>query len=399
MNAAFASVPALAGLLAAALAGALALQLAQPPRRGAAAVLAALLPWLALAPFAWWIARPEGVTPARAALAAALAVALLAREREDRRQSEAALKLAWVLGAAFALAWAGESLLAIAAGTAVSAEQWPALALHLDAYALWGSALALTLLAGLVLLGGAPFHFWVADVLHGAPSALAPLVVAGLQVSGAALLVARVQGLGEFAAGVALVGPMLTLCAVVGLVAAAATLATQRRPERRVGTLASLQGTLVLASLVAGRADVHALAAWGAHLAVALTGACALARFLPVSGDAADAPSVLFRRHPLSGAAGLYALLSLAGVPGTPGVWLWLGTARDLAQTRHVGLLFALALAWLVAVAVTVGEARRAFGAPSTLAVPNRTVSPLTRAALWCAALALAAWMGGALAH
>ncbi|MBK7368893.1 MAG: hypothetical protein IPJ04_13590 [Candidatus Eisenbacteria bacterium] len=374
-----------------AMAAALLLRLAHTPRRGVLASLATLLPWAALAPLAWWVTQPQGTTLARAALAAALAVALLARDREDRRQSEAALKLAWVMGVAFALTWAGESLLALAAGTAVSAEQWPALALQLDTYALWGAALALTLLAGIVLLGGAPFHFWLADVLHGAPAYVAPLVVAALQSAGAALLGSRMAGIAAFPAGHALAQSLLTMAAAIGLVAGAATLATQRRPERRVGTLASLQGALLLCGVVAGRTDTTAIALWGAHAALALTGAGALARFLPVASDAADPPGALFRRHPFSGALGLYALLSLAGAPGTPGMSLWLSAARDLAATRHPGLLLALALAWLVGVAVSVDEARRAFGAPTTLTAPSRAVPGAARAALWCAAAGLLA--------
>lgn len=381
------------------MAAALLLRLAHTPRRGVLASLATLLPWAALAPLAWWVTQPQGATLARAALTAALAVALLARDREDRRQSEAALKLAWVMGVAFALTWAGESLLALAAGTAVSAEQWPALALQLDTYALWGAALALTLLVGIVLLGGAPFHFWLADVLHGAPAYAAPLVVAALQSAGAALLGARMVGIADFHAGHALAQSLLTMAATIALVAGAATLATQRRPERRVGTLASLQGALLLCGVVAGRTDTAAITLWGAHAALALTGAGALARFLPVAGAAADAPGALFRRHPASGAAGLYALLSLAGAPGTPGMALWLSAARELAATRHTGLLFALALAWLIAVSVAVGEARRAFGAPANAPAPERAVSPLAQAALWASALALVALRATAIAR
>lgn len=382
--------------VALALSGALLLRLGQQRRGGTLAEGAAVLAWLALAPLALWVALPERITLARAALAVALAIALLARDREDLRQSEAALKLAWVLGAAFALTWAGESLLAIAASTSVAAEQWPALALQLDPYALWGAALSLTLLAGIVLLGGAPFHFWIADVLHGAHASLAPLIVAALQCAGAALLLNRLAGIAGFPAGAALASGLLTMSAAIALVAGAATLATQRRPERRVGTLASLQGALLLCGIAAGQANTASLATWGAHMALALTGAGALAHFIPVAGDAAERPAALFRRHPWSGAMGLYATLSLAGAPGTPGMWLWLSAARALAATRHPGLLLALAFAWIVAFTAAANEARRAFGAPTAVAAPERAVPWPTRTALWCAAAGLAAmlWSG-----
>jgi NADH-quinone oxidoreductase subunit N len=378
-----------------AFAAALLLRAMHTRRPGPAGIAKVALGWLALAPLAWIVATPAEVTLARAALAGALAIALLARDREDLAQGECALKLTWALGAAFALTWAGESLLAIAAGSAVAREQWPALALQLDPYALWTSALALTLLAGVVLLGGAPFHFWLADVLQGARAWLAPLLVAALQAAGAALLVRRLDGIAAFPQGAALVRGTLALAAGLALVGGAATLVGQRRPERRVGTLASLQGGLVLAALAAepGRLPFaqagEALGLWAAHLALALTGAGALARFMPVDASP-DAPgAVLFRRHPWSAAVGAYALLSLAGAPFTPGARLWLGVARALAAGHQGWLLAALAVAWIAAFAVAADAVRRAFGSPSSVPAPARAVPWPARAALWCAAAGL----------
>jgi NADH:ubiquinone oxidoreductase subunit 2 (subunit N) len=389
------------GVLAAlaALATALLLRAVHPSRPGVFGVLAALAAAASLAPFAVCVAIapvPGTVTPA---LAAALAAALLARDAEDRAQSEAALKLTWVLGAAFALSWTGESLLTLAAGTARPLEQWPALALLLDPYGLWSSALSLSLVAGLVLLGGAPFHFWVADLVHGARAWIAPLVVTALQAAGAAWLLRRLEGIAAFPSGAALAESLLTLACALALAGGAATLATQRRPERRVGTLASLHGALALAWLVAIRGGAEplpvgppgGLGGWAAHLVLALTGAGALAHVVPVGGGAADAPAPLFRRHPLVAALGGYALLSLAGAPGTPGALVWMGVARQLAVSRHPALLLALAIAWLVAFAVASGELRRAFGGATDAPAPERPVPWPARAALGAATLALVA--------
>lgn len=369
-------------------------------RREGEGLPGAALVWIALLPLALVTAAPMAVGPARGALVAALAVALLARDREDLAQSECALKLAWVFGAALALSWAGDALLAIASGTAVPAEQWSVLALQLDPYGLWAGALALALLAGAVLLGGAPFHFWLADVLHGTRAHLAPLVVVAPQAAGAAWLARRLAGIGEFGAGESFAGGLLTLAAGIALVGGAATLATQRRAERRVGTLASLQGALVLAAFAADPglapfAEVPgALAAWATHLALALTGANALARFLAVEARADDPPVVLFRRHPWSAALGAFSLLSLAGAPFTPGMFLWLAVGRRLAATHHPGLLLALAAAWLVAFTVAAGELRRSFGSPDGRPAPARGVPwPAHAAFALCAAcLAALAW-------
>jgi NADH-quinone oxidoreductase subunit N len=382
--------------LGVALAAALLLRGLHASRPGWRGLSAAALGWLAAMPLAWIVARPEAVAMPRAALAGALAVALLARDRDDLAQVECALKLTWTLGVAFALSMAGESLLAIAAGSAVPREQWPALALQLDPYALWTSALVLTLLAGVVLLGGAPFHFWLADVLQGGRTWLAPLVVAALQAAGAALLVRRLAGIEAFPAGGVLVRSTLALAAGLALAGGAATLAVQRRPERRVGTLASLNGGLALAAIAAvpghppfAQAGAT-LGAWGLHLLLALTGAGALARFTPVDAVPGDAAAVLFRRHPWAAAAGGYALLSLAGAPGTPGARFWLGAARTLASTHHFGLLAAVALAWITAFAVAARTLRDAFGSPSSTTPPATPVPWPARLALAGTAVGLA---------
>jgi NADH:ubiquinone oxidoreductase subunit 2 (subunit N) len=366
-----------------------------------------LLPWvdaffvaLTIVPLAAVVAWPGALTPARAALAAGLSVALLAHDPRDLQQTEVALKIMWVLAGAFALSWAGDALLALASGSARPREQWPALALALDPYALWSAALSLSLLAGLVLLGSAPFHFWPGDLFHGARPHLAPFVAATLQLAGASWLLRHLDGIGTFPAAAQLVRSLLTLAAAVGLAGGAATLGYQARPDRRVGALVSLQGALMVASLAAAPANVPfsehgGLAAWAGHLLLASTGATLLSRFLPSAAAPAERPSVLFRRHPWSGAAGGYALLSLAGAPGTPGMFIWLDAARTLADMRHPGLLFGVVLAWLAAFGVAANEIRRGFGAPDGSPMPGRMVPRSLRTALWltCAALVGLLWM------
>jgi NADH:ubiquinone oxidoreductase subunit 2 (subunit N) len=357
--------------------GAILLGMERQGRRGPvqAVVLAALALVIAAAPLgraAW------------APLATGLVIAALTRDHRDPLHTECALKLLWVLGPAFALSWAGLALLTLATGTPVAVEQWAVLSLGLEPRFLWSTALPLAMLGGLVLLGGAPFHFWVADLLQGARPWLAAAGVVTLQVCGAAWLSQRLEGIGGFPVGRALVADVLTFAAIAAFGAGAATLLVQRRPERRIGTLASLNGGLVLAALAGGRPlDGAALAAWGGHLALALTGAATLARFLPTfAGQAPGAP--LFRRHPWSGIAGLYALASLAGVPGTPGALLWLASARSLAQAGHTTLLLLMSVAWLAALTAVMRQWRQAFGVPATATwAPDPRVPLAARLALW----------------
>jgi hypothetical protein len=118
---------------------------------------------------------------------------------------------------------------------------------------------------------------------------------------------------------------------------------------------------------------------------LALTGAGTFARFLPVSGLGGEPAAVMFRRHPVSALLGLFALASLAGVPGTPGARLWLEVARGLAGAERLMLMLALAAAWTASFAVAVRQAREAVGVPSPAPVPEQPVPWSARAALWTA--------------
>ena len=365
-------------------------------------VLVALTPVALLTPLAWTLAAYHTFTAGWAALIVALVIAILAREGDDPLQSECALKLLWVIGVALALSWAGDALLALAAGTSRRDEQWGVLALGVDPQYLWSVALPLSLLAGLVLLGGAPFHFWIADLLQGAPAWLAPLAGGALQLSGAAWLMLRLEGIEKLPAGAAIASGLIAVAAGIAFLGGGATLPGQRRPERRMGTLASLQGALVLGALATrqraggGRPmDEVWFAVWAAHLALALTGAGLLSRFLPVSTAEPARAATLFRRHKVSAIVGLYSLLSLAGVPGTPGSWVWLQVARRLAADNARVLLIAMAVAWLAAITVALRQSREAFGVADPSPPPASTVPWPARAALWvpAAGLVALAWL------
>lgn len=361
--------------------------------------VAALLPIVMILPFAYAVGRPLALGALEGVLISGLVVAILARDRNDLLQSECALKLAWVLGGSLALSLAGNELLALMTGSRLNVEQWAVLSLPIMRADLWNVALPLSLLAGLVMLGGAPFHFWPADLFQGGRTWAAPLAAAALQIAGASWLAHRLDGIGALPGGRGSIGELLSVACGIALLVGAATLVQQRRPERRVGTLASLHGALALSMLIAspaGLPDVW-LERWAAHLALSLTAAALLARFLPVAGDKIGRAGVLFSRHPVTGVVGLIGCFSLAGVPGTPGAWLWLETARSLAAARHFGLLALLALAWVVAFSAALRQWREAVGVREGGAVATSIVPWPARAALWLAGpgvLAIgAAWM------
>ena len=360
--------------------------------------LYALSPLVVLTPLAALVAYGGRDHPGWAAIAAVLVAALLAREREDAFASECALKLVWVLGGSLALSWAGLGLLTLATGTSRVSEQWAVLQLGLDPPQLWSAALSLSLVAGIVLLGAAPFHFWAADLFQGAKAWLAPLAVAALQVGGSGWIMGRLAGIAACPEAARLTSYLLGVAGATAFAVGAVAVAWQKRPERRVGTLASLQGAILLAALAAERAGHYhrisvddLIGLWAPHLLLALTGAGTFARFLPVSGTGAEPAAVMFRRHPLSAAFGLFALASLAGVPGTPGARLWLDVARALAGSERMGLMLAMAGAWLASFAVAVRQAREAIGVPSRGPAPGQPVPWSARAALWAAGAGLLA--------
>jgi NADH-quinone oxidoreductase subunit N len=378
------------------------LLLLQEGRRGTR--LQAMTPLVALLPLGLVLIAAAGVQIAWAALVTGLVIALLARDVNDPLHSECALKMMWVMLPALALSWAGLELLTLATGTAYVQEQWAVLQLGLDRPFLWSTALPLSLLVGLVLLGGAPFHFWVADVTQGAKPWLGPLAVASLQAIGARWLRVRTEGIEAFPAGAALAQGLLEIAALVALVAGAATLAVQRRPERRIGTLASLNGALAICTMLGGAPPSGtsldpASGAWVAHTVLALTGAGLLARLLPVSTGTVPVAPALFRRHPWIAVLGLYSLLSLAGVPGTPGGRLWLEVARGLADAGQGWTLLAMVGAWLTAFTVAMQQIRETVGVPARFEAPEANVPWPVRATLAFSGAGLlalgAAWLAG----
>jgi hypothetical protein len=378
---------AIAAAVAALLAGLLMLRLERPGRAGIgpAGALVALAAGIGLAP---------GAHPAWTPLVVGVVIAALARDGDELLHGECAIKLLWVMGSAIALSWAGIELLALGTGTPYVREQWSVLSLGLEPTFLWSTSLPLSLLIGVVLLGVAPFHFWLADIFQGVRPWLAPLAAATLQITGAVWLAARLDGVEQFPPGARLAWGLLRIAAWVAFIAGGATLMAQRRPERRVGTLASLNGALVLGLIASGRGpDPHWLVHWASHLALALTGASTLARFLPVSTPAGLGAPIL-RRHPLITMAGLFSLFSLAGVPGTPGARLWLEVARALGSTGRPDLLIPLGFAWLVGLWKSVEQLREAYGAPGPEASSVRPVPGAARGSIAIAGVGLLSLAG-----
>jgi NADH:ubiquinone oxidoreductase subunit 2 (subunit N) len=159
--------------LALGLAGLAALLLLKLERKGRAG----LGPLLTVLLLASGVLVAPAARPGTVILLIGLVIAALARDADELLHGECALKLLWVMGSALALTWAGQELLTLGTGTSYVIEQWSVLGLGLDPEFLWSTALPLSLLIGVVLLGIAPFHFWLGDMFQGVRPWLAPLAV------------------------------------------------------------------------------------------------------------------------------------------------------------------------------------------------------------------------------
>jgi hypothetical protein len=216
-----------------------------------------------------------------------------------------------------------------------------------------------------------------------------------IQIAGAGWLSARLAGIARFPEAARAVAGWLSVAALLAFAVGAATLLVQRRPERRVGTLASLNGGLLLAAIAFARGgasagvDPHFVGRWTAHLVLALSGAAIVARFVPVATGRPEPTPVLFRAHPLTGLAGLFALASLAGFPGTPGSAIWRDAAMLVARSGWIWVTLALCLAWLAALGIVIVQSREAFGISRNELWPTRTVPWQPRLALWVCAVGL----------
>ena len=284
-------------------------------------------------------------------LAAALTL-VAAPRRDDPHGIEAATK--GVLGVGFvlvlfalaiALAWA-------AGGDAEMRSVGRALSLSPT---LGASALALVVIALAVLLGAVPLHQTFVDVTHGAFAASSALLGAGtLVAAGSATL--------RLADALLLAGPVKHLStawavlAVITLIGAPIAALDQTRVGRVAAYLAVVPGGLVLAACATLLASPSSLAAGGrAAMGAVVAGALGAAAALLGVVVPRLQPSSTWedwagfgRRRPVIAAFLVYALGTVAGVPGTAGF----DARLDVARAAFAAGLDALGLVTIASAAV-----------------------------------------------
>lgn len=212
-------------------------------------------------------------------------------------------------------------------------------------------ASACSVVAFALLLGAVPLHQTSVDVAHGAAAPSSSLLVAGSFVAGGGALLRFVDGVASGGPPGA-VGETWMLLAVVTLVGAPVAALDESRVLRSLAYLALLPtGVLCAAAASAVTEGAVFSTAWRAGLeAVCSGGIAAAAALLGAAIPGLDAASTwedwsgVGRRRPVMAALLVYALGSLAGIPGTPGFDARLDVA-GAAFEAHLDVLGVLVLA------------------------------------------------------
>jgi NADH-quinone oxidoreductase subunit N len=281
-------------------------------------------------------------------LLALCSYALVAIDRDSPLGSEAAMKY-FVLGSlASGLLLYGMSLLYGATGTLDLAQLHAAVA---------GSAETTLLLMGTVFLvagiafkfGAAPFHMWLPDTYHGAPTAITVFIGSAPKLAAFAMAFRLLEaGLGPLdERWRLLVAALAVLSLVVGNVVA---LAQSNLKRMLAYSTVSHVGFLFL-GLAAADAEGYAAAMFYAItyaiMSTAAFGAVVVLASRGFEADRIDDFKGLNARDPWLAGMMLVAMMSLAGIPPFLGFWAKLAVLRaaihgDMLWLAIVGIVFAV---------------------------------------------------------
>lgn len=279
--------------------------------------------------------------------------ALVAIDRDDARSSEAAMKY-FVLGSlASGLLLYGMSLVYGATGA-------------LDLAQIHGAAASgahdTLLLAGLVFLvagiafkfGAAPFHMWLPDTYHGAPTAITVFIGAAPKIAAFAMAVRLLEaGLGPLSDQWR---PMLAVLAALSLGLGNLIALAQTNLKRMLAYSTISHVGFLFLGLAGGGAQGQAAAMFYA-ISYAIMSAAAFGAIVALSSrrtsdgvfeaDQIDDFKGLNARNPWMAGLVLCVMASLAGVPPFLGFWAKLAVLRaalqgDLMWLAVVGIVFAV---------------------------------------------------------
>jgi NADH-quinone oxidoreductase subunit N len=205
--------------------------------------------------------------------------------------------------------------------------------------------------------GAVPFHMWVPDVYHGAPTPVTLLIASAPKIAAFAVAFRLlVEGLAPVSGDWHL---MLLLLAMASLAVGNLTAVAQSNLKRMLGySTVGQMGFMLLAmqSGVAGGTTASAASAYGAAMFYMVTYALAtLAAFgvmLLLSRQGFEAEQIadlagLFRRQPWYAFVMAVAMFSLAGVPPTAGFYAKLVVLQALLADSS-----SLPVVWIAVIAV-----------------------------------------------
>ncbi|MBS1169563.1 MAG: nuoN [Burkholderiaceae bacterium] len=284
--------------------------------------------------------------------------ALVALRRDHAPATEAAMKY-FILGAlASGFLLYGMSMLYGATGSLDLAEVAKA-ASSADANRMVLVFGIVFLVSGLAFkLGGVPFHMWVPDVYHGAPTPVALLVGSAPKLAAFAVFIRLlVEGLSPLAMDWQ---QMLAVLAVLSMALGNITALTQTNIKRMIAYSTIAQMGFMLLGLMSGVAngDISLAAdAYGSAMFYAITyvltvmGAFGVILLLARNGFEAenlDDFKGLNQRNPWAAFVMMLLMLSLAGIPPLVGFYAKLSVLQAVLAVRHIWLAIAAVLFSLV---------------------------------------------------
>jgi NADH-quinone oxidoreductase subunit N len=273
--------------------------------------------------------------------------AMVAFDRDDGVAAEAAMKY-FVLGAiASGALLYGISILYGITGTflldgvaaAVGREGAPAIGL------LFG--LAFIVVGVAFKFGAVPFHMWLPDVYHGAPTPVTLFVGSAPKIASFALAMrVLAEGLGGAAGAWQ---EMLVVLAALSMVVGNVVAIAQSNIKRMLAySTISHVGFILLGVLAGTAAGYRAAMFYTLAYVIMTTGAFGIVLWLSRKGfeaDALDDYKGLSRRNPWFAFVMLLVMFGLAGVPPTVGFW---------AKLQVIAAVLDVDLTWLAALAVLV---------------------------------------------
>ena len=267
--------------------------------------------------------------------------ALVALQRDSRNATEAAMKY-FVLGAlASGMLLYGMSMIYGATGNlelAKVAATIPSLD-HLDTVLVFGLVFVV---AGMAFkLGVAPFHMWVPDVYHGAPTAITLFIGSAPKIAAFAFVMRLlVDGLGEL---VVHWQPMLVLMAILSMAIGNIAAIAQTNMKRMLAYSTISHMGFLLLGFLAGSANGYSSAMFYVLVYVLMSlGGFGMILLLSRAGFEADQLEDfkgLNRRNPWYAFMMLLVMVSMAGIPPTVGFFAKLSVLQAALQAGYLWLV------------------------------------------------------------